>query len=98
MLRLCLIEFLIFGRCLLQSARYIRGVLFGLTVLVLSGGSLSGLSRIDGQTSLFQVITSCRFWQHTRMNRLFAMSLPRTSPEDLIHVVTMRRIEIRIPE
>ena len=38
MLRLYLIEFLIFGRCLLQYARYIRGVLFGLTVLVVSGG------------------------------------------------------------
>ena len=37
MLRLYLIEFLIFGHCLLQYARYIRGVLFGLTVLVLSG-------------------------------------------------------------
>ena len=38
MLRLYLIEFLMFGRCLLQYARYIRGVLFGLTVLVVSGG------------------------------------------------------------
>ena len=77
MLRLYLIEFLIFGGCLLQYARYIRGVLFGLTVLALSRGALSGLSRIDRQTSLFQVITSCRFWQGTPMNRLFAMSLPR---------------------
>lgn len=38
MLRLYLIEFMTFGRCLLRYARYIRGVLFGLTVLVLSGG------------------------------------------------------------
>ncbi len=38
MLRLYLIEFLTFGRCLLRYVRYIRGVLFGLTVLVFSGG------------------------------------------------------------
>jgi FtsH-binding integral membrane protein len=38
MLRLYLTEFLTFGRCLLRYARYIRGVLFGLTVLVFSGG------------------------------------------------------------